>query len=72
MPLLNYPQYEAALVSNGIIYVNSAAHIDHSFFVDIIHMPKGAVGDFLERAATLTQRAQKGKGRAIVTKEEDY
>ena len=46
MPLLNYPQYEAALVSSGIIYVNSVAHIDRSFFVDIIHMPEGAVGDF--------------------------
>lgn len=73
MPLLNYPQYEGALVSNGIIYVNSAAHIDRSFFVDVIRMPEGAVGDFLEHAATLTHRVQKGKGKmnTIITKKEE-
>jgi hypothetical protein len=64
MPLLDYPQYESALVANGVAYVNSAANVAPNFFTDIIHMPQGAVGEFLEHAQALTRRAQKGKGKA--------
>jgi hypothetical protein len=74
MPLLNYPQYEAALVSNGIIYVNSIAHVAPEFFVDIIGMPRGAVGDFLKHSTTLMRRAEKGKDKAnaiVIKKEEE-
>ncbi|KAF8954277.1 hypothetical protein BDZ97DRAFT_2081817 [Flammula alnicola] len=73
MPFHNYPQYEPALVSQGVLYVNNTSSLAHSFFVDIIGIPEGAVGAFLEHCATLTHRAHKGKAntnQAVVKKEE--
>ena len=73
MPLHNYPQYEPALISKGILYMNNTSSLAHSFFVDIVGLPDGAVGAFLEHCATLTRRACKGKAKssqAVVKKEE--
>jgi hypothetical protein len=64
MLLLNYPQYESALVTNGVAYVNSVANVASNLFTDIIHMPQEAVGEFLKHVQALTRRAQKGKGKA--------
>jgi len=36
MPLLDYPQYESALLTKGIFYVNNTAHISRDFFVEIV------------------------------------
>jgi hypothetical protein len=76
MPLLDYPQYESSLLTKGIFYVNNAALISRDFFVDIVGMPEGAVGDFLSHCKTLMRRAMKGKGKAnhlsdIVIKKEE-
>lgn len=73
MPLHNYPQYEMALISKGILYVNNTSSLAHSFFVDVVGLPDGAVGAFLEHCETLMRRACKGKaksGQAVVKKEE--
>jgi len=61
MPLLNYPQYEAALTAKGIVYVNNVVGIAHEFFVNTIGMPEGAVGDFLKHSVTTVHRAEKVK-----------
>jgi hypothetical protein len=63
MPLLNMPQYESMLVSNGIAYVNGVIGISEEFFVDIIGMPIGAVQSFLAVSYQLIRRARKGKAR---------
>jgi hypothetical protein len=70
MPLLDYQQYEAVLVAKGIVYVNSVGTVDRAFFTEVIGMPEGAVGHFVIRAASLTRRAQKGKGKAVSVKQE--
>lgn len=73
MPLHNYPQYETALISKGILYVNNTSSLAHSFFVDVVGLPDGAVSAFLEHCETLMCRACKGKaksGQAVVKKEE--
>jgi len=36
MSLLKYRQYETALVEKGIVYVNSVATVQRTFFTDII------------------------------------
>jgi hypothetical protein len=54
MPLLNYQQYETTLVQKGIVYVNSIAIVQHSFSMDIVGMPEGAVGLFVKHAVFLT------------------
>jgi hypothetical protein len=71
MPLLNYPQYESALVANGVVYVNSISNISQEFFADVIGMPQGAVGEFLNQAQRLMQHTRKGKGKANVVKVEE-
>lgn len=38
MPLLNMPQYEAALIEHGIAYVNAVVGISNQLFVDVIGM----------------------------------
>jgi hypothetical protein len=63
MPLLNMPQYESMLVSNGIAYANGVIGILEEFFVDIIGMPIGAVQSFLAVSYQLIRRARKGKAR---------
>jgi len=71
MPLLNYPQYESALVANGVVYVNSVSNILQEFFANVIGMPQGAVGEFLNQAQRLMQHTRKGKGKANVVKVEE-
>ena len=63
MPLLNMPQYEDVLVSNGVAYVNGIIGISDEFFVNIIGMPVGVVHSFLTVANRLIQQARKGKAR---------
>ena len=61
MPLLDYPQYEAALTAKGIVYVNNVIGIAREFFINTIGMPEGAVGDFLKHSLTTVRRAEKVK-----------
>lgn len=73
MPLHNYPQYETALILKGILYVNNTSSLAHSFFVDVVGLPDGAVNAFLEHCETLMHHACKGKAKssqAVVKKEE--
>ena len=61
MPLLDYPQYEAALTAKGIMYVNNVIAIAQEFFINTISMPEGAVGDFLKHSLATVCRAEKVK-----------
>ena len=61
MPLLDYPQYEAALTAKGIVYVNNVIGIAREFFINTIGMPEGAVGDFLKHSLTTVRHAEKVK-----------
>src|SRR5262245_53063032 len=45
-PLLNMLQYESALLEHGVMYTNAVVHLDADFFMDIIHIPCGAVQTF--------------------------
>ena len=53
MPLLNYLQYESSLLAKGIFYVKNAMDINRDYFVDIVGMPEGVVGEFLNYCRTL-------------------
>ena len=61
MLLLDYPQYEAALTTNGIVYVNNVIGIAWEFFINTIGMVEGAVGDFLKHSLTTVHHAEKVK-----------
>ena len=61
MPLLNYPQYEAALTTKGIVYINNVVGIALEFFINTISMPGGAVGNFLKNSLTTIHHAEKVK-----------
>ncbi|KAG1771527.1 hypothetical protein EDD22DRAFT_947961 [Suillus occidentalis] len=64
MPLLNMPQYEAALIEHGIAYVNAVVGISDQLFVDVIGMPIGVIRSFFNVVCRLIKHANKGKGWA--------
>ncbi|KAG2749318.1 hypothetical protein P692DRAFT_20732641 [Suillus brevipes Sb2] len=64
MPLLNMPQYEAALIEHGIVYVNAVVGISDQLFVDVIGMPIGVIQSFFNVVRRLIKQANKGKERA--------
>ncbi|KAF8957716.1 hypothetical protein BDZ97DRAFT_1951097 [Flammula alnicola] len=77
LPLVDYPQYADAFIKNGVNYVNAALNLDITYYTDIIHMPPPIVQAFVDHAAHLVKRAQKGKGKFEVlvkseTDEVDY
>jgi len=64
-PLLNMPQYESILLEHGVMYANTVLDLDTDFFIDVIHMPRGAVMTFCRQATRLVRHAKKGKGKAV-------